>query len=909
MTVVQDDVLLVWAKSNPYHSLLFHMIDVGNVARTLISSTSFHIVQNKFSEATGCPYEHSVAWLAYIAAMHDLGKCDPDFQIKGGEDLVLPLVNSGCMFNNSSYPGFRHEARSAKWMRNHLKNNFGWNTKPANTIADAIKAHHSKPDAHAYSEIPEIQKCWEEYRERISQNIQEVFNPPKWQPENFIDHSEAGIIISGLIVLSDWIASNNKLFTWSNELIDIYEYAKISREKAEKATRSLGFFDEVIWPSNARFTDIWKAEQFKNPRPLQIKCEELYYNYPGPGLIIIEAPMGEGKTEAALYLASRWMADGKCSGLYVALPTSATSNQMYSRVKSFLNTHDCDASKNVRLAHGTAWIQDDVDVIPDDTPKFTDNRSEELEAYDWFLPKKRSLLSPYAVGTIDQALMSVLNVKFGFLRLFGLSSKTLIIDEVHAYDAYMSCILKLLLMWCSTLKIPVILLSATLPSDKKSELLKAYSFRKNNEYEDVANKYSAYPLITISCEHSPPIEEVVQGASRSKRILLKKYEGLLGTPEGIANLALDVSSSGGCVCVLVNTVDIAQKVFEILNKKSEGYQLFLFHSRFKAQRRDVIEKQVLSLFGKNSLLLETDPEKTMRPTKAILIATQVVEQSLDLDFDVMITEMAPIDLLLQRAGRLHRHERHTRLTGTDAVLHIALPGPGHPDFKSSGKVYDNRYIMLMSLYALRPLNYLDIPNDIPNLVELVYCNYLWTKDDFKDDHITKDDLKESHQEMKKRIKQEEDLSGIYRIEKPKPTIFETMMDRSFLYSEDEGDSRSYFNAKTRIGNETMSTIVLGADEYQEMLSKDTIPEKESLKKLYLNKVDLPDWWLLGLIPEPGYCNLEKGPIWLKDHFILRLNNGVWRGRASDGKQISIYDNDKLGLTREEKSKEVEIGVI
>ncbi len=183
-----------------------------------------------------------------------------------------------------------------------------------------------------------------------------------------------------------------------------------------------------------------------------------------PGLAIIEAPMGEGKTEAGIYLASQWMARAGLTGLYIGLPTAATSNQMHGRVVDFLSKHDADAT--VRLVHGMAWLLDEQS--PDKPPEIYGTTSN--DASEWFRPTRRSLLAPFGVGTVDQALLASLHVRFGLLRLFGLSRSVLIIDEVHAYDAYMTTILDSLLRWCAALGIPVILLSATLPAIRREQL-------------------------------------------------------------------------------------------------------------------------------------------------------------------------------------------------------------------------------------------------------------------------------------------------------------------------------------------------------------------------------------------------------------------------------------------------------
>ena len=246
------------------------------------------------------------------------------------------------------------------------------------------------------------------------------------------------------------------------------------------------------------------------------------------------------------------------------------------------------------------------------------------------------------------------------MRLFGLAGKTVIIDEVHAYDAYMMKLMERLLEWLAALGCGVVLLSATLPNKKRHDLVKAFAagLRRNEpKRED-----KLYPRLTWVSRTYSGVEHFPASTQFSRTILYEWVNGALPTATSqVFTLGVRLQKAladGGCAAVICNTVSRAQEVFRALKPFFSGqdvddgqHELNLFHARFLYDDREQREGQALRRFGKPN-----DP-KVKRPRRAVLVATQVIEQSLDLDFDLMVTEMAPVDLILQRAGRLHRHNR------------------------------------------------------------------------------------------------------------------------------------------------------------------------------------------------------------------------------------------------------------
>ncbi len=429
--------------------------------------------------------------------------------------------------------------------------------------------------------------------------------------------------------------------------------------------------------------------------------------------------MGEGKTEAAFYAHLRLQAANGHRGLYVALPTQATGNAMFRRLRRFLNVRakqrDGTAPPlDIQLLHGATLLNQEFQelIVRPNLPadersgeESPDSAQEGVRAAEWFTQRKRGLLSEYGVGTVDQALMAILNTKWQFVRLWGLANRVVVLDEVHAYDTYTGTLIDSLVRWLHALGSSVILMSATLPTEKRRALLVAYGA------EEVAP--APYPRIT----------RVAGGIATNATFSGRKQPTLTvkAAPEelpALAALLRELAGAGGCVACIVNTVDRAQKLYTLLCDDLAEGKVQLFHARYPADERAARAERVLATFGEGD-----DEHPVVRPRRAILIATQVVEQSLDLDFDVLVTDLAPVDLVLQRAGRLHRHDRPLPVRGAhrEPVLYVTglATEQAIPDFGVNEKIYA-RYVLLRSWLALRACATITLPGDIDRLVQEVY---------------------------------------------------------------------------------------------------------------------------------------------------------------------------------------------
>ncbi len=402
--------------------------------------------------------------------------------------------------------------------------------------------------------------------------------------------------------------------------------------------------------------------------------------------------MGLGKTEAALYVAYRLLESGQASGIYFALPTQLTSNKIFERFNRFLkDTLAADCRHRSLLLHGKAWLLD------------TEMGEEGRPGGAWFNHAKRGLLAPFAVGTIDQALMAAMNVKHGFVRAFGLAGKVVILDEVHTYDAYTSTLLNALVELLRELHCTVIILSATLNRDRRQQLLGAVVSQE------------AYPLISAAPRHHAVSEwPVPAGEGHGVNILL------FDDPRTALVEALDRASRGQQVLWIENTVVEAQERYlDLAARAAElGVACGLLHSRFTADDRQRIEDRWVNLFGK-------DGWQDRAQQGRILVGTQILEQSLDIDADFMVTRFAPSDMLLQRLGRLWRHAGTPRepqacceawVLAPDLDEAIASPVAV---FGSTAYVY-SPYVLCRSLEVWRGRASLHLPHDIRPLIEQTY---------------------------------------------------------------------------------------------------------------------------------------------------------------------------------------------
>jgi CRISPR-associated endonuclease/helicase Cas3 len=396
------------------------------------------------------------------------------------------------------------------------------------------------------------------------------------------------------------------------------------------------------------------------------------------------------------------------------------------------------------LLHGMAWLNSHY--IPDEeaSPVLTGDGDDgsQFAAADWLRGRWRGMCGSWAVGTIDQALMAVLTSRHNALRLFGLAGKTVIIDEVHACDPYMQGLLLVLLRWLGSLGTPVVLLSATLTSRVARELVTAYlegAHGKASPAIHPERAVSCYPgwtyadtvtgEITVTCA---ALDNQLDLAASVREVSARDTPGSGSVvPDRGPALREELGplvESGGCALVICTTVNEAQETFcdlrawfaELSARRGTSPELELLHARFPARQREEITERIMQRYGKN--------ENGARPHAAVLVATAIVEQSLDLDFDLIISDLAPIALLLQRAGRCWRHQKLGKIarpawaTGPRLAVLVPPGGPGKARlFRSWTTIYDES-LLIGTHRLLRCRNSIGIPADVQQLIDDVYEN-------------------------------------------------------------------------------------------------------------------------------------------------------------------------------------------
>lgn len=735
-----------WGKADPnypgepkWHPLVFHCLDVAAVGVEYLRRAPAQ--RRLFAQALGDD-DGLDGWIAFWLALHDLGKFTEAFQGQR-TDLFQTLRGRA---PGKAYT-LRHDSLGWLLWQELISPQVGdeqWFGPQSDAYRDgldcwlrAVTGHHGQPPlsggfwkthCHRQDDRVAVQDAVARLRRLLLDDVASQM-PSRLGAERFAEVSrDLSWWMAGLAVLADWVGSNTHYFPYRNARQSLTDYWQQARGQAAFALSDCGVLP-VRRCGELPFGDLFP--EIAEPSPLQRWAADL--DLPaGPQIHLLEDVTGAGKTEAAVMLAHRLMAQEQADGFFIGLPTMATANAMYGRIAAvYARLFEGDAS--LALAHGNrrfveAFARSVLPPVVAEHDSAQQDETASARCAAWLADhNKRALLAPAGVGTLDQALLAVLQSRHQSLRLLGLSHKVLLVDEVHACDAYMLGVLCVLLQFHARAGGSAILLSATLPVVMKRKLLAAFA-RGRYQMSIPALTQRAYPLATTWPDEAPHrIDEIPLDTRPSVRRavavrVVADQEVLIGT-------ILTALDAGRCVGWIRNTVADALDAFELFRGRLSEEQLLLFHARFALRDRLDIEARVLAQFGPES----GPAERAGR----LLIATQVVEQSLDLDFDLLVTDLAPIDRVIQRAGRLCRHVRDEagwRLTAPEATDRRGSPclwvyGPDWTEtpagdwfkqkFPKAAAVYPDHGQLWLTAQALRRGS-ITMPQDARTLIEGVF---------------------------------------------------------------------------------------------------------------------------------------------------------------------------------------------
>lgn len=764
---LSDAARSAWAKSPDEHDrwlpLWQHMDDAADVARHLFDRWLAPNVTALLTAAFGGSRDDARIAVTFLAGIHDLAKATPAFAVQH-ELLAQRMRNQGLyMPETKRQLHDRHLAHHAvaghhllvRWLTER-----GWHKATARSWGVVLGGHHGTPPdavserAASPRDVPHLygSDAWETVQDqlawRIARRTGAADRLDDWQ--YCVLSQQSQVILTGIVIVADWIASNEELLPYhAGELPEVVD--RTERVATALATLHLprpwqlrGVPDDI----DELFASRFELPAGAIPRPIQRLVVDVVRELSEPGLVIVEAAMGEGKTEAALaateVLAERFGA----GGAFVALPTQATTDAMFTRIVAWLDALGADehaVGGAIALAHGksrhnrlfaglvTAGRAREVgnDDLRSERTR-TRQRGQRpapahaVVAHTWLSGRKKAQLANFTIATIDQLLFAGLKSRHLMLRHLALAGKVVVLDEIHAYDAYMNSYLSKVLTWLGAYGVPVVALSATLPSERRRELVEAY--RAGRAKDPTSSQLAAadddpidgdigYPVVTWT-EPSGARRRTAKASGRRTTVAI---DGLEDDLDALVDLLCTQLSDGGTALVVRNTVRRVLAAADRIEAAFPG-EVTVSHSRFITADRLQRDAALVDRFG--------PPGRAARPHRHIVVASQVVEQSLDVDFDLLVTDLAPIDLVLQRMGRVHRHQRGEGQSDRPAKLRVAHTyitavdfsvDPPELDPSAARYVYD-AHTLLRAAAVLIPRfgASIELPDDIAPLVQHAY---------------------------------------------------------------------------------------------------------------------------------------------------------------------------------------------
>lgn len=710
----------VWGKTNPatggHLPLLVHMQDSIHVAEWLWDRWLPESVKRLIADAVGS-HDDAKVLVAWLAGIHDTGKCSRDFAVQAAlvAPSLLDRMRDAGLAVGQRVTKIGHATVGQIVLQDWLVER-GFAPRSAGTFATVVGGHHGRNptdcelrDARLHPENFGDGE-WVRVRDELLTAMASISGAgqclQRWK--NLRLPRPVQVLLTGIVIVADWLASNEELFP--------YGESETSAWRAERAMADLALMPPwrpgAVSAIDEQFQSRFPSLAGLPPHPIQVAMVDAA-NRDRPPLLILEAQPGGGKTEAALLAAEVLAAKFGSGGIYIGMPTMATANPMFERVLPWLDVVANEAAASLNLAHGKAGLNDSYaglirkswagQVYDEDHPE-----GARVVVHSFTRGRKKATLATHVVGTIDQSLFLGLQAKHVVLRHLGIAGKVVIIDEVHAADEYMRVYLRRVLTWLGAYGTPVILMSATLPPEQRDEYLRAYAEGRGDRRPHSTARTDEYPRLTGY--DGDMFDVPVPADTVQRQVWLDRLDDDLGA---LVETLTDVLEEGGCAGVICNTVSRAQEAYAELRGRF-GDDVVLVHSRFLAPHRVRIEQGIVSHLGKGG----------DRPQRLIVVGTQVLEQSLDIDFDVLVTDLAPIDLVLQRIGRLHRHDRQRPrlLTAPRCLVRGVDWAQNPPEPIRGSKFVYGAWALLRALAVLQTAwaQGIELPRDVPGLVRRGY---------------------------------------------------------------------------------------------------------------------------------------------------------------------------------------------
>lgn len=728
-----DDPALMHLSESLWLSLPQHLRDSADVAMALAEDWLPELIVQRLTGRYGLSGAEVQSLLGFLAGTHDVGKAELCFVRKFAFRPEIAWLNkqaiSTGLFDEAEKHcdptnAVQHSAVSDAILRRQLLRAFPTASYTAVcTVTSAAGCHHGVPSGlplhklrreaeslrkmnqHLDCHGVECEAVWTALTDDILQRTDAI-----GALEKIIDAGGLTItdqlMISGFVSMSDWIASNQELFP----LTESGSHSS-DESRAESALHKLGltaawrvdreqqipFRKRFGWPENASL------------RSCQKTALDAVAGLDEPALVVISEEMGRGKTEAALLAGESIAGTRGAGGLVFGLPTQVTANAMLPRIEQWLRSFSGPAQRHsLRLAHGRAHLSPEFEQLIRHTRSVNTAQKPDADdgviAHEWFSGRK-SLLSDFTVSTVDQVLMTALQSRYVTLRHLGVAGKVIVLDEVHSLDAYSSAYLERTLTWLAAHGVSVILLSATLDSQTQTRFEQSYmrgfqrSRRPAAKTVDSATAPS-YPEISVTTARGTK-RHPVESLKTHRRVLLEVIDDDIASFQHRID---ELTADGGVIGVVCNTVERAQDVFNAFVARWPD-ETVLLHSQLTAAERARREATLTSELGKHSSR-DSDSTSHRRPHRRIVVGTQVLEQSLDVDFDLLVSDFAPVDSLAQRAGRLHRHDRPevdrpAKLHDARVLIRGAAMAPRRPpEFNRGSEAIYGAYRLLASAAAL-----------------------------------------------------------------------------------------------------------------------------------------------------------------------------------------------------------------